>query len=166
MLLQRFLACDRIKEELAPFLVFRISRRVTDVLSHVVPPFFIELCKPLELLLKVSIILRSFLGLESANFFFKDGISLEFLLHDILQLQRWSLKNLKALLQLRRKHLLHCQILELMNPWASHTGESLISPSRYFKRRGGELQGSILVLGRPRLRLLITMVSEVELSIE
>jgi hypothetical protein len=46
------------------------------------------------------------------------------------------------LLQLRREHLLHCQILELMNPWAGHTGECLISPDQYSKRLGGELQGS------------------------
>jgi hypothetical protein len=42
-------------------------------------------------------------------------------LNQIPQFHRRRLQYLQALLQLRCEHLLHCQILELMDPLASHT---------------------------------------------
>src|ERR1700704_4105587 len=42
VLLKRLLAGYGVKKELPPFLVLRISRRVTDILRHVIAPFFVE----------------------------------------------------------------------------------------------------------------------------
>src|SRR5260221_12809157 len=49
MLLKRFLVRKRIEEKLAPLFVFLASRRVRDVLSHVISPFLIQLGEPIEL---------------------------------------------------------------------------------------------------------------------
>ena len=83
MLLQSFLAGNRVKEKLSSFFVLKISGRVADILSHVIPPFLIQLCQPLELFLEFAVVLGSFLGLERVDFFFQDRIGLQLLLNDI-----------------------------------------------------------------------------------
>ncbi len=107
MLLQSFLTGDRIKEKLTSLFVLKISRRIADILSHVIPPFFIQFCQPLELLLEFGVVIGSFLSLERVDFLFEDGICLQLLLNNISEFQRWRLQYLQTLLQLWRKHLLH-----------------------------------------------------------
>ena len=46
---------------------------------------------------------------------------MQFLLNDVLEFQSRSLQYMEALLQLWREHLLHRQILELMDPRTCHT---------------------------------------------
>ena len=108
MLLQSFLAGNRVKEKLASFFVLKISGRIADILSHVIPPFLIQLGQPLELLLEFAVVLGSLLGLEGVDFFFQHRICLHLLLDDIPEFQRRGLQDLQALLQLRCQHLLHC----------------------------------------------------------
>ena len=121
VLLQSFLAGNRVKEKLPSLFVLRISGRVADVLGHVIPPFLVQLGQPLELLLELAVVLGAFLGLERVNFFFENRIGLQLLLNDIPEFQSRRLQYLQALLQLWREHLLHCQILELMDPRTGHT---------------------------------------------
>jgi hypothetical protein len=69
-------------------------------------------------------------------------------LNDVPKFQRRGLQDLQALLQLRRQHLLHCQILKLMDPRTSHT-DIILRSNRDSKRAADELQA-----GRIRNRTL------------
>src|SRR5260370_3811670 len=91
------------------------------MLGKVVSPFCVQFGKALELLLELPVVLGALFRLERAGFLFENRIRLELLLNDVLEFQSRSLQYMKALLQLWREHLLHRQILELMNPRTCHT---------------------------------------------
>src|SRR5208283_4861814 len=139
MQLQSLLARNRVEEKLASLFVFQVSGRIADILRHIVSPFLIEFGQPLEFLLELGVIIRSILVLDRTDFFFQYRIGLKLLLNDVPEFQCRSLQYLKTLLQLRCEHLLHRQILELMDPRASHTN-FVISSNVYSKRAVPRLQ--------------------------
>ena len=104
---ESFLAGNGIEEKLASLFVLKISRRVADVLGHVIAPLLVQLSQTLELFLEFTVVLRSFLRFERVDLFLQDRIGLQFLLNDVSEFQGVGLQDLQTLLQLRRKHLLH-----------------------------------------------------------
>src|SRR3984885_1226762 len=119
MLLERFLIGERVEEKLASFFVLLTSRRVRDVLRHIIPPFLIQFRQSLEFFLEFGIC-RAVLGVAKVGVFLEEWVGLKLLLNEIFELQRRGLKNLQTLLELRSKNLLQSHPLYLLHSWAGH----------------------------------------------
>jgi len=104
-------------------------------------PADIQLGESFELLLELAVVLGALFRIQRAGLLFEHGIRLQLLLNDVLQFQSRRLQYMQTLLQLWREHLLHRQILELMNPRTCHM-KTVTLPNAHFRRAPGELQGS------------------------
>ena len=123
MLLERFLGGDGIEEKLALILLLLRTAAETVRLRHVVAPLVVELRERIELLLEIVLLL----GLGDLPFLVRGigqllehRVRFHLLLHEISQLEQRSLKNKKALLELRRQDLLEREILRLKHSRAGH----------------------------------------------
>src|SRR6516162_1052502 len=122
MLLKGLLRSEGVEKELPALLILLVPRSIADILRHVISPFLVEPSQAFEFLLKFGVVTGWLLQFVGASFLLQHGVGLEFLLNDVSQLEGRGLQNLKALLQLGCKHLLHRQILELMQTLGSHRG--------------------------------------------
>ena len=120
VLLKRFLVGDGIEEELTAFFIVVAAAVITAVLRHVLAPFLVELGELVELLLEI-VVPRVFFGGCLGHLFFEHRVGLQLLLHDVAQFQHRGLEDHQALLQLRRQHLLHRQVLSLLHAGCCHT---------------------------------------------
>ena len=120
MLLERFLVGDGIEKELPTLLVVVAPAVVAAALRHVFAPFLVQLGELIEFLLELLVLTAVVLGRGLGGLFFEHRVCLKLLLHNVAQFEHRGLENDQALLQLRRQHLLHRQVLGLLHSRRCH----------------------------------------------
>ena len=137
MLLERFLVRDGIKKELPPLLLVLAAAVVAAALRHVFAPLLVQLGELLEFFLEIVVLLAVIVRRRFWRLFFQHRVGLQFLLDDVAKLQHRGLQDDQALLQLRREHLLHRQVLGLLHSGARHMVRKMNKSSLVGKPKSG-----------------------------